>query len=178
MRSIALALAAFAMFFIGCNSETPSDAPPSNGIGATELPPETVDDAHAHAHPSEGPHHGALIELGAEEYHAELVHDEESGEVTIYVLDSAASGAVPIDAAEITINITHDGAGEQFELAASPDAGDPEGKSSRFVSNDEHLSEDLHDDHAEATLVLTIDGKSFRGEVQHGHDHGGNGHDH
>ncbi len=48
-------------------------------------PPATVD---VHSHPTEGPHHGTLIELGKEEYHAELVHDDKM--VTIYILDSAA----------------------------------------------------------------------------------------
>lgn len=34
-------------------------------------------DEHAHAHPTEGPHGGDLIELGNEEYHAELVHSHD-----------------------------------------------------------------------------------------------------
>ena len=58
-----------------------------------DLPPATVD---VHAHPSEGPHHGTLVELGNEEFHAEVVHDDKS--VTVYVLDAGATKAVPIDA--------------------------------------------------------------------------------
>jgi len=70
----------------------------------TKGPPETT--AHAeHAHPGEGPHHGDLVELGNEEYHAEVVHGE-GGSVSVYILDSAAKSAVPIDATELTINIT------------------------------------------------------------------------
>ncbi len=45
--------------------------------------------------------------------------------MTIYILDSAAKTAVPIDAQELVINLVHDGKPEQFKLAASPDAGDP-----------------------------------------------------
>ena len=52
--------------------------------------------AHAHAHPTEGPHHGSLIELGKEDYHAEFVHDDTTDTVTIYILDAAAAKAVPI----------------------------------------------------------------------------------
>ena len=129
-------------------------------------------DGHDHdAHPTEGPHHGHLIELGGEEYHAELVHDEDAGTVTIYILDGAAKKTVPIEATDIVINLRHDGKGEQFKLSASPDQDDPKGKSSRFVSNDQELSEDLHAEDAEVQLVLKIAGKSYRGAVEHDHEH-------
>ncbi|WP_417746673.1 hypothetical protein [Rosistilla oblonga] len=138
-------------------------------------------DAHqgeaAHAHPTEGPHHGSLIELGNEEYHAELVHDDAAGTVTIYVLDSAATAQVPIVATEITINATHDGMPEQFLLAASPDENDPEGQSSRFVSTDKELAAHLDEEGAEPRLVLSINGKSYRGTIHHDHDGEGH-HDH
>ena len=51
---------------------------------------------HGHSHPTEGPHHGSLIELGDEEYHGELVHDDKAGTVTIYLLDSSAREAVAV----------------------------------------------------------------------------------
>jgi hypothetical protein len=60
---------------------------------------------HVHAHPTEGPHHGALIELGREDYHAELVHDDATNTVTIYMLDGAAKDAVAIDAKQLTVNL-------------------------------------------------------------------------
>lgn len=126
--------------------------------------------AGADAHPSEGPHHGGLIELGNEEYHAELVHDDAAGSVTIYILDSAAKQAVPIDAAELKINLSHDGNAEQFALTASPDTNDPAGKSSRFTSTDAELAEEL-DHEGAAQLVVTINGKQFRGDIVHDDDH-------
>jgi len=130
------------------------------------------DDHAGHDHPSEGPHHGSLIELGSnEEYHAELVHDEKAGSVTIYMLDSSAKKSVPIEATELLINLSHDGEMEQFKLAAKPDTDDPSGKSSRFVSTDEELAEDLDHEGAEAKLVVTIDGKQYHGSIEHDHDH-------
>ena len=60
---------------------------------------------HAHAHPTEGPHHGALIELGKEDYHAELVHEDATDTVTIYILDSSATKPVPIAAKQLTLNM-------------------------------------------------------------------------
>jgi hypothetical protein len=120
-----------------------------------------------------------LIELGNEEFHAELVHDETS--VTIYILDSAAKTAVPVDAQEVAINLVHDGKPEQFKLAAQPDSGDPAGKSSRFVAENKELVEELEHDHGSLKLTVSINGKSYRGNIQHDHDHSGHdhaGHDH
>ncbi|MCA9174433.1 MAG: hypothetical protein KDB14_08105 [Planctomycetales bacterium] len=136
------------------------------------------DDGHNHAaegHPTEGPHHGELIELGNEEYHAELLHDDSS--VTIYILDSGAAKQTPIDAGELMVNLTHDGKPEQFKLLADPDAGDPEGKSSRFLLKDETLAHAIDEPGAEPKLVVTIAGKSYRGEMAHDHE-GHAGHQH
>ncbi|WP_425399231.1 hypothetical protein [Aeoliella sp.] len=146
----------------GCGKST------DNSASETSAPPATVD---THNHPTEGPHHGGLIELGNEEYHAELVHDEAGGSVTIYLLDSAAKSAVPIKTAELTVNLTHDGQAEQFKLTAKPDAGDPSGTSSRFVSTDAELAEELDHEGVKAQLVVSIGGKQFRGEISHDHDH-------
>ena len=74
------------------------------------------------------------------------------------------------------VNLKHDGKGEQFKLTASPDKDDPAGKSSRFVSDDAELSEDLDATGAEARLVVMIDGKSYSGNLQH--DHAGHSHGH
>ena len=131
----------------------------------------------SHEHPTEGPHHGSLIELGNEEYHAEILHDEQAGTITVYILDSAGKQAVPVDASELTINLSHEGQAEQFTLGAAPEASDPQGKSSRFTSSDSELAEELDHEHAEAQLVVTISGKQFRGVVAQEHDHEGHDHD-
>jgi flavin reductase (DIM6/NTAB) family NADH-FMN oxidoreductase RutF len=110
-----------------------------------------------------------VIELGKEEFHAELVHDDKL--VTIYVLDSAAKNSVPVDVSEVVINILHDGKPEQFKLAAAPQESDPSGKSSRFVANDPELASHLDDEAAAPKLAITISGKSYRGTITHEHDH-------
>jgi hypothetical protein len=153
---------------IGCN-----DAADSDGSSA---PTANSPAAHGHDHPSEGPHHGDLVELGNEEYHAEIVHGT-GGEVTVYVLDGKAATAVPIDAAEVTINLTHDGHAHQFKLAALPDASDPSGKSSRFMLKDEELASDLDAHGTAAKLVVSISGKSYTGKIEHRHE-GEAGHAH
>jgi hypothetical protein len=131
--------------------------------------PKSHDDEHDHA--TVGPHGGGLIELGNEQFHAELVHDEESGAVTVYMLGADAKSVNPIDGTELSINLTHDGQAEQFKLAAVPDANDPQGMSSRFRSTDAELGEDLEHDETRPQLVVTIGGKQYRGRVEHG-EHG------
>src|SRR5688572_17504984 len=95
----AVAVLILSVVVAGCRSG--EKAPPAEGHS------EAAHEEHSHA--AAGPHGGDLIGLGNEEYHAELVHDEAAGSVTLYVLDSAAKASVPIDATEVTINLTHDG---------------------------------------------------------------------
>ncbi len=157
-------------------------APPAQSNNAKPNgAPSTTKDAHDHGHPSEGPHGGALIELGNEEYHVELVHDEQAGTVTIYILDAAAKAPVAIAASDVALNLKHEGQGKQFKLGASPNQGDPQGKSSRFVSSDKELAEELDHEHGDAQLVVTVNGKQFRAKIEHhheddGHDHGDHKH--
>ena len=124
-----------------------------------------------------GPHGGSVVELGTETYHAELVHDEASGSVIVYLLDSTIKNPVASDAEEVVINMKHGDAPEQFQLAAQPQVGDPPGKTSRYASTSADLGEELHEEHDSVMLVLTIDGKQYRGAIAHDHDHDG-GHDH
>ena len=157
------------LILAGCGGD-----PAATDTGTVDTPPPgTVDTGHAH--PTEGPHHGDLVELGNEEYHAEIVHDEES--VTVYILDGHVEDSVPIEATEITINLKHDGQPEQFTLAATPDEGDPEGKSSRFVSDDAELAGHLDEEGSDPQLSLTIDGTPFTGKIEHSHDDHGHSHD-
>jgi hypothetical protein len=123
----------------------------------------------AGGHPTKGPHGGGLIELGNEEYHAEMIHDDAAGTVTFYVLDGSATKQVPIDATEVVVNLKHDGKPEQFKIPAASDTTDPAGKSSRFVSKDKELAEDLDAKNNDAELVLTIGTKQFRGKLKHEH---------
>ena len=130
-----------------------------------------VHDHAAHSHPIEGPHHGSLIELGNEEYHAELVHNEANGEVAIYLLDGHVEEAVAIKSSELKVNVSHTDGAQQFALRAIPADGDPTGKSSRFTSTDVKLAAMLDDHQAISQLVVTIGGKQYRGRIEHRHPH-------
>lgn len=121
-------------------------------------------------HPEAGPHNGHLIELGKEEFHAELLHDDATHTITLYVLDGSATKMIPLAEKELTINLVADGKPTQFKIPATPQADDPSGQSTRFELVDETLCKALDDPKSKARLMLTIDGKQFSGDMAH-HDH-------
>ncbi len=90
------------------------------GCSDRKTPAVVAEHAHAHVH---GPHDGELIELGDEEYHAELIHDDEAGKVTIYILDGAHEKAVPIEAGTITIKMVVNATPVEFKLGAERKRG-------------------------------------------------------
>lgn len=160
MKKIITTCIVLGLATLGCNVKTASTD--------SSRPSTTT----VHTHANEGPHHGTLIELGNEAYHAELVLDNKS--VTVYMLDGTAKKQSPIAAPEVIINLLHDGKPEQFKLAASPEASDPTGTSSRFESTDAELAGHLDEKGSAPKLKVSIDGKSYGGVIQHehaGHDH-------
>jgi hypothetical protein len=155
---------------VGCGGGEESSTTPGGTASTTETHTDDV-----HAHPSEGPHHGSLIELGNEEYHGEFLHDADS--VTIYILDSGATELVPIEAESITLNVTHDGAAAQHTMIATPDESDPDGKSSRFVLSDADVVATLDSEGTTAKIVVTIEGTPYQGNIAHHHGDHGHAHD-
>ena len=149
----------------------------------TPTAPSTVPvEAHGHdhdehGHSSEGPHHGVLVELGNEEYHAEVVHDDATGTVTVYLLDASAKKNVTSDATEVTINVKHGEKPEQFKLPALPQDGESTGQSSRYALTDKELAEHLDETGAAARVSLMIGGQPFSGVIPHA-DHAAHSHNH
>ena len=153
-----------------CSKSQPDELSPATGTAAAE----------EHGH--EGPHGGHVIELGSENHHVELTHDDDSPRVAVYVLDGTAKMAAPIDAESVVINVSVDGKPTQYTLPAVAQPGDPPGKSSYFelesgplhvVVSGESEAADTH-----ARISITIDGKPYVGLIEteeHDHDHD---HDH
>ena len=177
---------------VGCKPDAPAAKPLPEGHTEDDghdhgEAGHSDDDGHDHAdsghdHGHEGPHGGHVIEFGTEKYHGELVHDDASGTVSIYLLDGKVKNAMPVDAAEVTLNLVIDGKPQQYKLPAAPLDGEPEGKSSRFELVDKDLLEALEGD-ATGRLNVTVDGEDLVGEIdhhEHEHEHheDGDGHDH
>jgi hypothetical protein len=147
----------------GCSS-APSGPPP-------DAVPLGVHD-HDHGHPATGPNDGHLIEFQTEDYHAEWLHDDQSGKLTIYILDGPAKAVVPIAAESITIEKKIGSKVETYRVPAA-DRSEASSKSAKFEITNKPLIEALKSagQGVDATLTVVIDGQTLTGKFEH-HDHG------
>lgn len=133
--------------------------------------------AKKHDHGTTGPHNGGLVELGDDEYHAEVVVDHDTHSVDVYILGKDAKTAVPVSQTEITL--TPEGK-DALTLKAAPQAGDGDGKSSKFHLEDDKFVHDVMDaGFLHGDLRVTVGETNFVGHVDvhldgkdHDHDHG------
>lgn len=129
---------------------------------------------HDHEHGAKGPHGGSLVELGEEEYHAEVLVDHDAHVVRVYVLGKDAKSAEPITAADLAIALPGK---DPLTLKAAPQKGDGEGKASVFELNDDAVVHMLMDAKAiHGKLNVTIADKPYTGEIDYhlddeAHDH-------
>jgi len=145
----------------GCNSGNQAYHEVPKGARVKDQP---------HEH-EQGPHGGHLVELGEEEYHAEVVFDSKSSEITLYVLDSSAKKAAPIDAKEIKLELTIGGQPKSFTAKAVADKGDPPDKSSRFeVADNSEIKANVKDEEdLKGSVTVAIGGKTYTGKIVHEH---------
>lgn len=149
---------------IGCNGS--SDYKTPSAIKANPLPD--------HGHGEKGPHGGGIVELGEEEFHAEIVVDHDDHKLIVYVLGKDAKTPEAVAGTEITM--TPEGK-DALTLKAAPQTGDAEGKASKFELVDDALVHALLDaGFLHGDLRITIGEKPFLGHVDY-HLDGGH-HDH
>ncbi len=154
-----------AMVAVGCGSKQSGGVTHHKDDGHDHS--ETKD---KHDHPEDGPHKGQLIELGAEEYHLEVTHDEATHTITFYLLDNKAKNSATTTDLDLVLNLKVNGKPSQFVVPAAPQDSDPKGESSRYVLSSEELHEVLEAPTTTGRVTLQIAGKSYAGEYSH-HDH-------
>jgi hypothetical protein len=149
------------VFTAGCNSakEAYHDVP--KGV-------RVKDEPHEHEH---GPHGGHLVELGEEEYHAEVVFAAKTAKITVYILDSTAKKPAPIEAKEIKLELTIGGQPKSFTAKAVAEAEDPRGKSSRFeVADNPEIKANIKDEEdLKGSVTAAIGAKTYTGKIVHEH---------
>lgn len=122
----------------------------------------------AHDHASEGPHGGAIVEWGEDEYHLEFLVDHDKKQTTVYVLDDKAAKASPIAVETLTLILTHGKTPIEIALKADPDTADPKGKSSRFTAVHDELAKKIE---FKGTIRGTVAGKPYEGDFVEKADH-------
>lgn len=154
----------------GCNTATPpAPTPVASGGGGH-------DHAHDHSHPETGPNGGHLVELGDEEYHIEWTHDDESGLVTLYVVDGEVKELVPIPSESITITAKVEELINYELLAVEPSGDAPASAKFELKSPELLVSLKLAGQGTDVSVAVTIDGKVYTGVFEH--DDHGHGHHH
>ena len=133
---------------------------------------------HDHGHGAKGPHGGGIVELGDEEYHAEVLVDHDSESVIVYVLGKDAKTAEAVAAADLSVALEGK---EPLTLKAASQSGDAEGKASKFVLVDHDLVHTLMDaGFLHGDLRITIADKPYIGHIDYhldGSSHDEHGHD-
>ncbi len=143
-------------------------------FGQQTVPGATAPKEHDHA--EHGPHHGDLVEIGKEEYHAEIVVDEGKKQMVVYLLDKEVKAYVAIDAPFVAVNLLINGKPMQIKLKAAAQPADQKGFSSCFGAVSPELIDALHNPKSDPKLALKIRNKSYSVKIAHDHDHAG--HDH
>ena len=164
---------AFGLTFGACGCTSQKDYKTVEAVKQAPPLPE-----HDHGHAAKGPHGGGIVELGEEEYHAEVVVDHDSESLAVYVLGKDAKTAEPVAATEISIALEGK---DPLTLKATPQADDGEGKASKFVIVDHDLVHVLMDTgFLHGDLRITIGDKPYLGHVDYhldGSSHEGHDHD-
>ena len=138
---------------------------------AATVPGKSQAAAHSHEHDVHGPNNGDLLEIGRGEFHAELVVDEETQQIVVYLLDSKLKSYISIDAAFLVVNFKQGNKPAQVKLLPVPQDADANGLSSRFSLISPELFAALHDSKSDAKLSLRIGKKSYIAKLAHDHNH-------
>ena len=160
--------AAVALTSVGCDPKAGNKP-----VGDLKKAPAS---GHDHEHGAKGPHGGGLIELGAEEYHAELVVDHASHSLIVYVLGKDAKTPELVTATEVTV--TPEGK-DAVTLKAAPQEGEADGKTSKFAVENEDLVHALEEaKFVHGDLRIVINEKNFVGHIDYHMDGSDHDHDH
>jgi hypothetical protein len=169
------------LFLTGCPGETPQTTKTGTSTSTTKAKPDGDDDhdhdhGHHHHHAEKGPHSGALVAIGQDDAHLEIVLDAETGTLTAYVLDGAAEKAVAVKQKNLQLAITlehdhdeHDGKDDKKDelpdsvislMLAAVSPGE-DGTTSEFAGQSDELKGAKE---FEASLTsITVGDKPFTG---------------
>lgn len=98
-------------------------------------------DGHHHHH--EPPHGGVPVVLGNEEFHLELLIDNSSSKMMMYILDAHMEDFIRISSNEIAMKVSSDGTERELKFMAqsSNSTGETVGDTSFFAAEDDVIKE-------------------------------------
>jgi hypothetical protein len=140
------------------------------GTASRPASAQNAKNKHEHDHPETGPHGGALIEWGDDEYHAEFTVDHATQTATVYVLDASAKSAPKLDASKISkVMLTLTQVSPPLTLELKPEPAKSNAQGIAFAIKHEQFAKEAD---FQGNVSATIDGQAFTGEFkEHDHDH-------
>lgn len=110
--TLALALTG-TLFAIGCQDTAAPPKPAASAKAGADA--DGGHEHHHHGHGETGPHGGALVAIGEEAAHLEVVLDATTGKVTAYVLDGHAENpiSIKVEQLELAFTIEHKNAHDE-----------------------------------------------------------------
>jgi len=175
--AVVVCLSTLVWFTASCTNS--KDTPPS----PTENTDEHGHDGHNHHGHAKTPHGGHLIELvnkktgKEEEFHAEWLHEDKTGKVTVYILDKMIKADYLLPNEEITITIKlSDQDPKNYQLEAVDATSGDKPMTAKFEIEDPELLTYLKlGEGVEATLKVDINGTPYEGKIEeegkHRHNH-------
>ena len=157
---------ALSLCVVGCNGskdETKTFNDKTDNVTNT-APPE---EHHAH-----GPNGGHIVELGEEEFHAEVAVDKDR-KLTVWLLDESMKAAKPVENGTVQILTKVDAKDVTLDLVAAPLDGEKDGHCSRFeLSADKVPGAVMDIEGLTGDLTLKFGDKSLKTSLTEEHDHG------
>lgn len=120
---------------------------------------QTEPPAHTGGH-AHGPHGGHVLEVGDHVAHLEVLHDEEAGKLTLYVLGSDVKTPLPV-AKPPQLKLTTASGPKVLDTQASDESG------SVFTVTDAALKG--HE--PEGRIAIEVNGKTYNPDLEHDHGH-------
>ena len=158
---------------VGCGDKQaspPSSSTPTPSVSSADNKDKKKADAHDDHDHGPGPHQGTIGEMGGK--HLEFVVNHDTQEATIYILAGDAKKSFPIKAKDGKIKLSILKPKFEVDLVAKPDAGDPEGKSSRFVGKHSNFgTKQEFAGEVDAEDVSVTPAKPYHGEFKEEEEH-------
>jgi hypothetical protein len=156
-----LAFLTAALALGGCQYSTPQPTAPAANAAATPGPSPSAEaakktDEHEHS----APHGGALVELGEEFAHVEIVLDASTGKLTAYALDGEAEKSARVKQSEIEIAVKNPAVTINLGGVANTLTGETAGDTSEFSGQSDRLKGATGFDGVIKTI--SIRGKQFK----------------
>lgn len=156
-----LILALMCILLTSCDQEKAHDDHKGHNHAEHEGHDHDSHEGHDHGddHAMDGPNGGELLKVGKGIAEIEVIHNEETGKVDVYVYKSGGQEKLFLEN-EPRLNLTLDSGRKQLKTTAVGDSG----KSHAFS-----ITDDLLKGHVEITVSLKIENSNYSVLVHHHH---------